>query len=57
VALRRPTPRSDPETHMSALEKKLCNAIEDLIAHAIEYNPKLKKPLRRIQGILRELAG
>ena len=41
---------------MSALEKKLCNAIEDLIAHAIEDTPKLRKPLLRIQGVLRELA-
>jgi hypothetical protein len=42
---------------MSALEKKLCNAIGDLIAHAIESNPEFQKPLLRIQGILRELAG
>jgi hypothetical protein len=41
---------------MSALEKKLCNAIDDLIAHVIKYNPQLKKPLLRIQEVLRELA-
>ena len=41
---------------MSALEKKLCNAIDDLIAQVIEHNPQLKKPLLRIQEVLRELA-
>ena len=42
---------------MPALEKKLCNAIDALIAHVIEHNPEFKKPLRRIQGVLRELVS
>jgi len=38
---------------MNALEKKLSSAIEELIDHVIELHPDLKKPLAKIQRVLR----
>jgi hypothetical protein len=38
---------------MEAIEKKLAPAIEELIDHVIELYPDLKKPLAKIQRVLR----
>jgi len=42
---------------MSALEKKLCTAIDRLTTHVTASHPDLKKPLERIQLVLRELSA
>ena len=42
---------------MNALEKKLSSAIEELIDHVIELYPDLKKPLAKIQGVLRKMGA
>ena len=40
---------------MDALEKKLSSAIEELIDHVVEQYPDLKKPLAKIQRVLRKI--
>ena len=42
---------------MDALEKKLSTAIEELIDHLIELYPDLKKPLTKIQRVLRTMGA
>ena len=42
---------------MDALEKKLSSAIEELIGHVIELYPDLKKPLAKIQGVLKKMGA
>ena len=42
---------------MSALEKKLCTAIDELIVEVISIHPNLKKPLKHIQSVLRQLSA
>ena len=42
---------------MEAIEKKLAPAIEELIDHVIELYPDLKKPLAKIQGVLRKMGA
>jgi hypothetical protein len=40
---------------MNALEKKLASAIEELIGQVIGLHPDLKKPLAKIQRVLRKM--
>jgi hypothetical protein len=42
---------------MNVLEKKLASAFEELIDYMIELYPDLKKPLGKIQRVLREIAA
>jgi hypothetical protein len=42
---------------MTHLEKKLCGAMDGLIVDMIELEPRLKKPLKRIQAVLREMSS
>ena len=42
---------------MNTLEKKLASAIEELIDHVIGLRPGLKKPLAKIQRVLRKMGA
>ncbi len=42
---------------MTQLEKKLCTAMNGLIVDMIKIEPRLKKPLKRIQSVLQEMAS
>ena len=42
---------------MDGLEKKLSSAIEELINHVIELYPALKKPLAKIQRVLKKMGA
>ena len=42
---------------MTRLEKKLCGAMDGLIVDMIKLEPRLKKPLKRIQSVLQEIAS
>ena len=42
---------------MDAMEKKLSSAIEELIDHVIDLCPDLKKPLAKIQRVLRKMGA
>ena len=42
---------------MTQLEKKLCTAMNGLIVDMIKIEPRLKKPLKRIQSVLHELGA
>ncbi len=45
------------ESTMNALEKKLASAIEELIGQVIGLHPDLKKPLAKIQRVLRKMGA
>ena|GEM_PF-5078166 len=42
---------------MTQLEKKLCTAMNGLIVDMIKIEPRLKKPLKRIQSVLQEMGA
>ncbi len=42
---------------MESIEKKLALAIDELIDEVIELYPDLKKPLAKIQGVLRKMGA
>jgi hypothetical protein len=42
---------------MEAIEKKLALAIDELIDEVIELYPNLRKPLAKIQRVLRKMAA
>jgi hypothetical protein len=42
---------------MEAIEKKLAPAIDELIDEVIELYPNLRKPLAKIQRVLRKMAA
>ena len=42
---------------MTQLENKLCSAMDGLIVDIIKLEPRLKKPLERIQSVLQEMAS
>ena len=42
---------------MESIEKKLSSAIDELIDEVIELYPSLRKPLAKIQRVLRKMAA
>jgi len=42
---------------MTPLEKKLCRAMNGLVADMIKLQPTLKKPLKKIQSVLLEMVA
>ncbi|SVB51269.1 uncharacterized protein METZ01_LOCUS204123 [marine metagenome] len=46
-----------PGGTMTRLEKKLCGAMDGLIVDMIKLEPRLKKPLKRIQTVLQEMTS
>ena len=42
---------------MTQFEKKLCKAMDELIVDMIKLEPKLKKPLKRVQSVLYQIAS
>jgi hypothetical protein len=42
---------------MDVLEKKLSSAIDELINEVIQLHPNLRKPLVKIQRVLRKMAA
>jgi hypothetical protein len=42
---------------MDALEKRLSSAIDELIDHMIKSHPDLKKPLAKVQRVLKKMGA